>query len=79
MASQTAGTELVSQLSPKHLLLLHGTSDPCLSHKCSLDLFKRAKEPKELQLFEGDGHGLQNNPKKMHNMLFEWTKSMLCK
>lgn len=33
VASQTYGTDSVSSLAPKSLLLLHGTGDTCLSDR----------------------------------------------
>ncbi|KUG06948.1 alpha/beta hydrolase [Solirubrum puertoriconensis] len=58
MSSQTYGTNLAARLSPKPLLLVHGTDDEILPPACSEDIFARASEPKELLLYPGCGHGL---------------------
>lgn len=61
IASQTYGTDAVSSLSPKSLLLMHGTGDTCLSARCSQQLYSRAKNPKDIVLYDGDNHGLTQN------------------
>lgn len=60
VASQTAGTEEVSILGPRCAsLFMHGDADTCLTPRCSKQLYSLAREPKELEIFEGDNHGLQ--------------------
>lgn len=63
IASQTAGIGPVASIGAagKALLLMHGTADTCLSAACSEIIYGRAKEPKQLRLFEGDDHGLTHN------------------
>ena len=58
MSSQTYGTDLAPQLSPRALLLVHGTADKILPDVCSRDIYARAQEPKELRLYPGCRHGL---------------------
>lgn len=58
MSSQTYGTDLVPQLSPRPLLLVHGTDDEILPDSCSRSIYARAQEPKELRLYPGCRHGL---------------------
>lgn len=58
IASQTAGAEMVAELAPKALLLIHGTRDRTNPSSCSQDLYRRAREPKELVLFDGANHSL---------------------
>ena len=65
VASQTYGTEAVSRLAPKSLLLLHGTADQTLPDRCSRDLYARAREPKELVLYPGDNHGIDAHRSEM--------------
>lgn len=73
IASQTAGTELVSTLSPKPLLLLHGTGDKCLTDKCSRILYQHANDPKEIVLYPGDNHGLTQNSRNVIDKLVKWS------
>ena len=58
LSTQTYGADLVTQLGPRALLLVHGTADTVLPDRCSRDLYALATEPKELVLYDGAGHGL---------------------
>jgi len=73
IASQTAGTELVSTLAPKPLLLLHGTGDTTLPDKCSRILYQHANDPKEIVLYPNDNHGLTQNSKGVIEKLVKWS------
>lgn len=64
VASQTYGTDMVDELT-KPLLIIHGTGDKTLPPDCSRDIFRRAKEPKELVLYEGANHGVDQNRDQM--------------
>ena len=77
VASQSFGAESVGLLAPKRLLLIHGTADPVLPYASSRDLFDRAHEPKELVLFEGDGHGIEGHRTQLLDTLYEWCKAIL--
>lgn len=44
VASQTAETEKIRTLTPRLVLLSHGTGDRTLSHRCSKNLFQRYGE-----------------------------------
>jgi uncharacterized protein len=59
ISSQLAGSHVVADLSPRPLLLIHGTADQVLSHESSQMLYERAREPKTLKLFEGADHSLR--------------------
>lgn len=51
----------IDLISPRPVLLMHGTNDSIVPHRHSEILFERAKEPKELFLVEGAFHcGLYN-------------------
>ena len=72
VASQTASTSGVSKLSPRPLLLLHGTGDRVLSPACSKSLYQSygTEGPRELKLFEGDDHGLSNHAEEAEELVF---------
>ncbi|KAI9376154.1 Alpha/Beta hydrolase protein [Aspergillus egyptiacus] len=63
VASQTAQTAGISQLSPRPVLLLHGGGDTCLSPSCSENLYRQYGRDgkRELKIFPGDNHGLSGN------------------
>ena len=78
VASQTYGTGEVGELSPeKGLLLIHGTADRTLPAGLSRQLYARAGEPKELVLYEGDGHGVERHRPQMLEKLHEWSRALL--
>ena len=77
VASQTYGTDAVDELSPKSLLLIHGTADTVLPHSLSQQLYAQAGEPKELVLYEGDGHGIDQHGSEMLEKLYGWSKALL--
>ena len=56
VSSQLAGAHVVAELTPRPLLLLHGTADTILPHECSERIYERAREPRTLKLFPGVGH-----------------------
>lgn len=74
LSSQTYGTESVSALSPKPLLLQHGTADEILPDACSRDLFRRAGEPKQIFLYPGCGHGLDACRNDVDRDLLAWIR-----
>jgi alpha-beta hydrolase superfamily lysophospholipase len=57
MSSQRHGTQDVDALG-KPLLLVHGSDDDILDKAASEDIHERAKDPKQLVILEGAGHGL---------------------
>jgi len=76
IASQTFGTDLVGEVAPKPILLMHGTKDTCLSHSCTKDLYKRARHPKEKVLFKKDDHALSRNNQAAMMKLYEFFLSL---
>jgi dipeptidyl aminopeptidase/acylaminoacyl peptidase len=79
IASQTAKTEGVAMLSPRPLLLLHGTNDTCLSPACSENLYRAygSGGKRDLRMFEGDDHGLSRNAVKVEKTLFDFVAETL--
>ena len=77
LSSQTYGTDLAAELSPKSLLLMHGTADEILPHACSLDIYRRAAEPKKIQLYQGCRHGLDECRDRLDRDLADWIVRVL--
>ncbi len=48
--------EVVDRISPRPLLLIHGTADTSINYEASQALYARAHEPKELWLIPDIGH-----------------------
>jgi len=72
LSSQTYGASEAFEVSPRPLLLVHGESDEVLSSESSKRIFDWAKEPKELKLYPGLGHGLREEPEEVQSFVSEW-------
>ncbi|KAL3481317.1 Alpha/Beta hydrolase protein [Aspergillus californicus] len=79
VASQTANTTGISKLSPRPLLLLHGSGDTCLSPSCSETLYQKygPHGQRELKIFDGDNHGLTSNAPEAEALLFVFAAKTL--
>ncbi|KAF7131307.1 hypothetical protein CNMCM5793_004421 [Aspergillus hiratsukae] len=78
VASQTAETSGIRKLSPRPVLLLHGTGDTVLSPTCSETLYRQyGKGPGELKLLPGDDHGLTKHATEVEKMIFEFAAKTL--
>ncbi len=76
LSPQLHGTGSVERLSPKRLLLVHGTADDILDCAASRDIYDRAREPKRLVLYEGAGHGLTQCADELFGLLRAWLAEM---
>lgn len=77
LSSQTYGTTHVEDVSPRPLLLMHGTDDEVLPDTCAHDIYQRGGEPKELILYPGCSHGLDECRSKVDRDLMEWLQRVL--
>ncbi len=77
LSSQTYGAGAVSRLSPRPLLLIHGTADEVLPDTCSRDLYGRAGDPKKLVLYPGCHHGLDECRDDLDRDLRRWLEDVL--
>jgi alpha-beta hydrolase superfamily lysophospholipase len=77
LSSQTYGTELVDQVSPRPLLLLHGADDEILPDACSRDIYQRAREPKQIKIYPGCRHGLDACRDEVDRDLLAWLRTVL--
>lgn len=77
LSSQTVGAENVAELSPKPLLLVHGTDDEVLPYSCSMYLYREALEPKEMILYEGCMHGLDQCRDELDKAMSSWFTEVL--
>lgn len=72
LSPQLYGTRTVERLSPRPLLLVHGTADRILDCAASDDIYERALEPKRLVLYEGADHGLTSCADELFDLLRDW-------
>ncbi len=72
LSSQTAGASGAGRVSPRPLLLVHGGDDSRLAAQCSEQIFEWAKEPKEIVIYPGTEHGLNECKDELHDLLRRW-------
>jgi dienelactone hydrolase len=77
IACQNFGAEIAPDLSPKSLLIMHGTDDMVTPAQYSRDLYSRAREPKELVLYSGGDHDLAQHTGLALDKLRAWSKRLL--
>ncbi|GIK07371.1 hypothetical protein Aspvir_003033 [Aspergillus viridinutans] len=79
VASQSANTEGIKKVSPRPVLLLHGTDDKVLSPTCSETLYREygSTGPRELKLLPGDDHGLTKHATEVEKIIFEFAAKTL--
>jgi alpha-beta hydrolase superfamily lysophospholipase len=77
MSSQTYGTDLAPRVSPRPLLVLHGTADEILPSACSESIYQRAQQPKELLLYPGCRHGLDECRDQVDADVVRWLTQQL--
>ena len=58
LAPQTYGVTLAGKLAPRPLLVVHGKADTRLPYSCVVQMYHWAQEPKQLVLYEGAEHRL---------------------
>ncbi|MFC1905303.1 alpha/beta hydrolase [Chloroflexota bacterium] len=66
---------LIHQISPRPLLLIHGDKDDTVSIDHAHKLYEKAKEPKELRIITGAGHRLRHNEKAVE-ITMNWLKKI---
>ena len=77
LASQTYGARTARELSPKSLLLIHGTKDERLDVYCSEQIYSWAKQPKELLILEGSSHSLREDLETVVTKIENWISVMI--
>ena len=77
LSPQTHGAGLAGQLAPKALLVVHGKSDTRLPYSCGVQIHDWAQEPKQLVLYEGTEHRLEECRDELESLLLEWIPTTL--
>ena len=76
LSSQTSGAGGAAQLAPRPVLFIHGQADEILPDRCSRDLYAMANEPKQLILYPGCRHGLDQCREELDRDLLEWLRNV---
>jgi alpha-beta hydrolase superfamily lysophospholipase len=79
MSSQTYGADLAPKVAPRPMLLIHGTADEILPDRCSRQIYASAREPKELKLYPGARHGLDEVRQEVLDLLVRWIPKQLAR
>ncbi len=58
-------------------MVMHGTDDEILPDACSRDIYERARQPKELILYPGCRHGLDQCREKLDRDLAGWLERVI--
>lgn len=77
LASQTFGAARVAELSPRPLIFFHGDEDGVLPELCARNLHQRAGEPKQLVIYPGAGHMLDEVRDELDRDLHAWLRDAL--
>jgi hypothetical protein len=77
MSTQTYGTDLAPQVAPRPMLLIHDDADEVLPDRCSRQVFSLAQEPKELVIYRGARHGLDQCREELLELLVTWIPAHL--
>lgn len=73
LSTQSYGAEGVSRLKKgSSILLIHGTDDKVLPPYCSSYVYNLANDPKEIILYKGATHGLDEPGEEVHQMVYDW-------
>jgi alpha-beta hydrolase superfamily lysophospholipase len=64
-------------VSPRRLLVVHGKADTRLPYSCGVQIHEWASEPKELVLYDGAEHRLDECREELEELLFQWVPATL--
>jgi fermentation-respiration switch protein FrsA (DUF1100 family) len=68
--------DYIARISPRPLLLVHGSLDEVVNVSQAHRLYARAGEPKQLAVVEGAGHRLRHSEEAM-DIVIDWLKTRL--
>jgi fermentation-respiration switch protein FrsA (DUF1100 family) len=77
LSPQTYGAQGAGWLSPTPLLVVHGKADTRLPFSCAVAIHDWAKDPKELVLYEGAEHRLDECREELGELLRAWIPARL--
>ena len=77
LSPQTYGAGMAKMLSPRKLLVVHGKADTRLPFSCGQNIYDWAEEPKELVLYEGAEHRLEECRDELEELLGRWIPGTL--
>ncbi len=79
LSPQTYGAGMAPQVAPRKLLVVHGKADTRLAFACGQQIYDMANEPKELVLYEGAEHRLEECRDDLEELLGKWIPETLAR
>jgi hypothetical protein len=77
LSPQTYGASMAGELSPRSLLVVHGKADTRLPYSCGTQIYRWARQPKEIVLYEGAEHRLEERREELEALLERWVTATL--
>ncbi len=77
LSPQTYGANMAGLVSPRPLLVVHGKSDTRLPYSCGQQVYDWANQPKQLALYEGAEHRLEECREELAGLLTQWIPAAL--
>ncbi|CAI8016560.1 hypothetical protein GBAR_LOCUS10150 [Geodia barretti] len=77
LSPQTYGANMARLISPRPLLIVHGKADTRLPYSCGQQIYDWADEPKQLVLYEGAEHRLEECRDELGALLTQWIPAVL--
>jgi len=77
LSPQTYGAGMAGQVAPRKLLVVHGKADTRLTFACGQQIYDMANEPKQLVLYEGAEHRLEECRDDLEELLGNWIPETL--
>ncbi len=77
ISSQEEGTEMIGQVAPKPVLIMHGEQDPRVPVDMARIIFQRANEPKELIIYPEGEFTLYPCRQEVQERLGDWAAENL--
>ena len=75
-----APIRIVDRIAPRSVLFIHGSDDWLIRPRHSQALFRKAKDPKKIEIIEHGGHAekiFDDYPEEFMNMCLDWFKKNL--
>ena len=69
LTDQRVGTELIERLEGTPVLLVHGLNDGHIPWQSAQQVFRRAKDPKDMWIIPGGDHALTNHGDEIYDRL----------
>ena len=79
LATQSYGAaHVISKLKHRtSTLMIHGSDDKVLPAYCSEEVYQKAHDPKQIVLWEGAGHGLDEVSEEVYELVYDWLVNSL--